>query len=153
MDCCAQGSICFELIKSLPTALIALIVAIISYHQWRVSKAKLKLDLFDRRYEIFMKTWKILSGVVSNGTRTENLGLGTPFNNFLPEAKFLFGKDVSNYLDEVSNKWAKLHGIEGMDRASEYAAEKTVLLTYFHDQAEKGVKEVFGPYLNFDEWK
>ena len=153
MECCTQGTTCLEVLKILPTAFIALLVAIISFQQWRVSKAKLKLDLFDRRYEIFMRTWKILSEAVGKGTRAEQYGLGTPFNNFLPEAKFLFGKEVFHYLDEVSNKWVRLHAIEAMEHTSTFAQERSDLLVYFSEQADNRVKEVFGPYLNFDEWK
>ena len=47
-----QGTTCFEILKIIPTAAIALIVAAITLQQWRVAKAKLKLDLFDRRYKI-----------------------------------------------------------------------------------------------------
>jgi|SRR5271170_1707414 len=152
MGCCVQGTTCFEILKIAPTALIALIVAIITFQQWRVSKAKLKLDLFDRRYDVFFKTWVILSETVAKGTRETNYGLGTPFNNFLPQAKFLFGDDINNYLDLVSEKWTRLHGIEGMDRQSEYAQEKSDLMMFFHDESARA-KDVFGPYLNFDEWK
>jgi hypothetical protein len=157
MDGCIQGTICFEWMKGVPAAFVTFVIgciaARITYNQFRVAQAKLKLDLFDKRFKIFHETWKIVSLTVANGTREERYGLGTPFNNFLPEAKFLFGKEVYVYLDEVSTKWARLHGIEGMERPSEYAQERFDLLTYFHDQADKRVKEVFGPYLNFDEWK
>jgi hypothetical protein len=70
---CVQGTTCFEFFKLAPTALIALIVAGITFGQWRVARAKLKLDLFDRRYKIFHQTWAALSGTVMRGTREKNL--------------------------------------------------------------------------------
>jgi hypothetical protein len=156
MDSCIQGTICFEWMKGIPAAFVTFIIgciaARITYNQFRVAQAKLKLDLFDKRYDVFHKTWVIMSGVVDKGTRNAQFGLGTPLNNFLPQAKFLFGKDINDYLDLVSKKWARLHGIEGMDRPSEYAQEKSELLMFFHDEASRA-KEVFGPYLNFEEWK
>jgi hypothetical protein len=156
MDCCTQGTVCFELIKGLPAAFVTLIIGVIAaaitYNQYKVAAAKLKLDLFERRFAIFQETWKILSEVVMKGTREKNYGLGTPFNNFLPEAKFLFGTDVSNYLDDLATNWSRLHGIEGTNELSRYAQEKYDLTGWFKEQADTKVKEVFGRYLNFERW-
>ena len=110
--CCVSGSICFELIKGVPTALVAVVIggigAMIAYRQVVIAQAKLKLDLFDKRYAIFLETWKILSEVVRTGTRGTNYGLGNPFSNFIPQARFLFGRDIEAYLNETVSKWSEL---------------------------------------------
>jgi hypothetical protein len=117
--------------KGLPAAFVALVIgciaARITYNQFRVAEAKLKLDLFERRYNIFHETWKTLSEVVGKGTREKNYGFGTPFNNYIPEAKFLFGADIETYLNTLASKWAKLHGIEGMEETSRYSQERMEL--------------------------
>ena len=95
---CEQGSLCFEWLKTVPTTIVAFAVAAIAIEQWRVAKAKLKLDLFDKRYAIFLDTWKIMSEVITKGPRSQNYGLGNPFSNFIPQARFLFGKDIESYL-------------------------------------------------------
>jgi hypothetical protein len=68
----AQGSICFEMVKGLPAAFVALVIgaiaAGIAWRQYQVAKARLKLDLFDKRHPIYQQTWEILSEVVINGT-------------------------------------------------------------------------------------
>ena len=157
MDCCTQGSICFELVKGLPAVFVTLVIggiaARITYQQYKVAEAKLKLDLFERRYKIFLETWKILSEVVQKGTRETNYGLRTPFNNFMPETKFLFGADIADYVSQLTSKWTRLHGIEGMNESSKYAEEKCELINWFKEQADDVVKEKFGSYLNFDRWK
>ena len=157
MDCCSQGSICFELIKGLPAAFVTLVIggiaARITFQQYKVAEAKLKLDLFERRYKIFLETWKILSAVVGTGTRETNYGLGTPFNNFIPEAKFLFGADIADYVNQLASKWTRLHAIERMDQMSTYAEERSALVNWFKEQADDVVKMKFGSYLNFDRWK
>jgi hypothetical protein len=158
VSCCTQGSICFELVKGLPAAVVALIIGLIAagiaYRQYKVAQAKLKLDLFERRFVIFHKTWEILSETATKGTREHNYGLATPFNNFLPEAAFLFGPDVEKYLDNTATKWTELYGIEGdTNNAARHAAKKAELQGWFFDQANKGVKEIFGRYLNFHKWK
>ena len=162
MDCCAQGSICFELLKGVPTAVVALAIglaaAVIAWRQYRVAKAKLSLDLFDKRYRIFEETWKILSEAVTTGTRTKSYGLGTPFNNFLPEARFLFGKDIADYLDMALKNWSELWSLEAVLASVSggnqvQIARSAELQRWFAEQASNGVKEKFGPYLNFERWR
>ena len=63
--CC--GPVCIALIQGIPAALVTLTVGIvgglIAYHQSAVAQAKLKLDLFEKRYPIFQETWKNMSEV------------------------------------------------------------------------------------------
>jgi hypothetical protein len=158
--CCVQGSICFEWIKTLPTTLVALIfgaiAAGITYHQYAVTKAKLKLDLFDKRYAIFQRTVTLLD-VARKGTRERNYGLA-PFNDFRPQAAFLFGKPIERYLIEASTKWNELHGLEGeldgagIDRQANIASSR-VLKNWFEEQVLNGAKAQFGAYLDFESWK
>jgi len=156
--CCTQGSICFELIKGVPTALAALVIggiaARIAYHQYRVAHAKLKLDLFDKRYAIFQEIWEICSGVTIGGTQEfkNKNGLFSPFNNLRPKVRFLFGHDVERYVDSLVKNWAALAAIDPYDRPKD-AEKKSELQDWFHEQASTEVKEVFGPYLNLKEWK
>jgi hypothetical protein len=98
--CC--GPVYISHVQGIPAALVTLTVGIagwvITRHQAAVAQAKLKLDLFDKRYPIFLDTWTIMSEVVTRGTREKNYGLGNPFSNFIPQARFLFGEEVERYL-------------------------------------------------------
>jgi hypothetical protein len=155
MDSCAQGSICFELLPGLHadfvTLIIGTIAARITYNQFTV--AKLKLDLFERRYAIFHKTWAILSDVVIKGTREDHHGLSTPFNVFLPEAAFLYGSEIFDYLCDLSEKWNELRGLEGEKNTAANIPRTTELTQWFFDEATIGAKEKFGKYLDFANWK
>ncbi len=157
MSCCVPGTICFELIRGIPAALVALVIgaiaALIAYRQYQVAQAKLKLDLFERRFKIFSRTWEILSETATQGTRVKNYGLGNPFSNFLPEAAFLFGTDVQEYLSLAVNQWIELSGIEGEPNAPEHAARRAELKRWFFQEASAGAKKLFGRYLNFETWK
>ena len=150
------------LVTGVPAALVALAVGVagwlINRHQANIAEAKLKLDLFDKRYPIFLQTWQIMSEVVSKGTREKNYGLGNPFSNFMPQARFLFGRDIEAYLSHAVKQWTDLYAIEAEignagARASEYAKRRSDLLQWFFDQASTGVKDLFGPYLDFENWK
>ena len=159
----ATSSFASELIKGLPAAFVALVIgaiaAFLTWRQYEVARAKLKFDLFDRRFAIFQQTWEILSEVVIRGTREKNYGLATPFNDFLPQARFLFGKDISDYLDEASTNWADLHALEA-ERADLSGQERLrnierarELRNWFEEEAKEGCKRTFGSYLNFERWK
>jgi hypothetical protein len=148
-----------DLLKGLPAGIVALIVAAISWRQYLVARAKLKLDLFDRRYAIFQQTWEILSEVTMRGTREKSYGLATPFNNFLPQARFLFGKKIADYLDQASTNWNELHGLEGeradvagADRQNNIARTRK-LKNWFFKEASDGCKQMFDEYLDFERWK
>jgi hypothetical protein len=157
--CC--GPVCIALVQGIPTALVALTVGIvgsyIAYRQASVAKAKLKLDLFEKRYPIFQQTWEIMSETALRGTRVRHYGFGNPFSNFMPQARFLFGKNVEAYLSNAVNRWAELHGYEGEREdalaAAQHAARVAELKGWFHQQASTGLRELFDPYLDFEKWR
>jgi hypothetical protein len=162
MDCCVQGTMCFEWMKGLPTVLVALvfggIAAGITWRQYKVAQAKLKLDLFERRFKIFHQVWEIVSATFSQGAgqpRFSGVGLGTPFNNFRPEAAFLFGKGIVAYIDELGKKWGQYRAHEGLrdEEAAKNADQGKALQHYFFEQADHGVKDRFSPFLDFANWK
>lgn len=162
MNSCASGSVCFQLIQGIPTAGVALIVGIvgafIAVWQAKIAGAKLKLGLFERRYAIFLETWKIMSEVATHGARPKNYGLGNPFSNFIPQARFLFGEKLERYLFDAVGQWTHLHAVEGelagsTPRVAELAEQQRLLTNWFFDQADTGVKKMFGRYLNFEKWK
>jgi hypothetical protein len=159
---CSAGTNCFEWIKVLSPTVVAFIFGVIAarltWNQYQVAQAKLKLDLFERRYAIFQKVWQICSLTFHHGTRQptfKGVGFGTPFNNFRPEAAFLFGKGIQAYIDELAEKWGQYHGHEGMrdDDARKSVDLGVTLQDYFFAQADHGVKDQFSPFLNFDKWK
>lgn len=159
---CATDSISSDLIKGTPAAFVALIIGLIAawiaYHQYRVAHAKLKLDLFDKRYAIFLDTWKILSEVVSQGVQRTG-GLSTPFNNNLPQAAFLFGPDVEAYLNKAVSQWALFWAIQVRTQGNgnivhpDDIAKRAELQQWFFEEASQGAKRIFGRYLDFKQWK
>jgi hypothetical protein len=160
--CFDSGSICFELVKGLPAAFVALVIGLvaagIAWRQYRVAKAKLNLDLFDKRYAVFLETWKILSAVSIEGPQQEH-GLFTPFNNFIPQAAFLFGDDIEAYLHLAVKNWtdflaaqALADGGQGEARLKAIA-RRAELEQWFETEAKDGAKKRFGEYMSFETWK
>jgi hypothetical protein len=163
---CVQGSPCLAVAQGIPTALVALVIGgltvYIAWKQKDIARAKLKLDLFERRYKIFEQVWTTVSDTFSYGPRDERFGqvglgrLGTPFNFYIPEAGFLFGKKIETYIHELAKKWAQFHHIEGLPKelsTPEQLSAAIDLQNYFKDQLNQGIKAMFSPYLDFDKWK
>jgi hypothetical protein len=158
---CSPGSLCFEMMKGVPAAFVTLIiggiVAGITWRQYKVAQAKLKLDLFERRYAIFEKVWMITSNTFRHGCRaTEKMmNMATPFNNFRPEAAFLFGREMEAYIDELARLWGALWAHEGLkeEESVKNVDNAVKIQEWFGEQASHGVKDRFSRYLDFANWK
>ncbi len=79
--------------------LIAAIAATIAYQQWRTARNKLKLDLFERRMEIYEAARELLGNVARTGNTT--LEKQFEFLSKTRSAKWLFGPEVVEYFDHL----------------------------------------------------
>ena len=84
------------------TLIVGLSVAFIAWQQWKVSHAKLRLDLFDRRYKVFEATRLFLGGIVSAATFDDSQ-LFT-FYAGTADAEFLFDSEVVEYLAQIRKR-------------------------------------------------
>jgi hypothetical protein len=76
------------LATSIVTAAIAVIVAIIAYQQWRVNREKLRLDLYNRRFDIYLRCLNLHEQLIGHGSPDENLL--DPFFRAFRESRFMF---------------------------------------------------------------
>jgi hypothetical protein len=93
------------------------------------------------------------------GTREKNWALATPFNNFLPEAGFLFGSEINDYLNQCGRNWTELNGLQtekndvaGKDRQKNIE-RSSELTCWFFEQASTGCKVKFAKYPKFADTK
>ncbi len=88
-------------VNDLGTPAIALLVAAITIGQWVTNRARLRHELFDRRYDVYEKVAGFVSGVLRSGTVT--LGADDEFNRQTKQAFFVFGCDArgKSLLDEI----------------------------------------------------
>ncbi len=154
---CIDGTICFELIKGLPAAFVTLIIGIlavyIAWRQYRVAKAKLNLDLFEKRMKIYNETNLFLKGYLNTSGR--NAEQAQHFSEFLTEAGFLFGKDIEDYMEELVRKFInqlrhreKVGNTSSEENKDAWESEK-----WLARQQSQVVKAKFGKYLDFSLWK
>ncbi|AJY67697.1 hypothetical protein [Burkholderia glumae] len=160
---CAEHTLCFEYAKGLPAAVVALlaafIAATIAFRQYRVAKAKLNLDLFERRYELFDLVWDYASHVSHNGVGWLHGEQRIDLANTQPKIQFLFGPEIADYVHEILENSASLWTIEQATAANNgvtppnLVERHTELTRWFTFEAASGVREKFGRYLDFQKWR
>jgi len=148
-----------DLIKGLPAAFVALVIgsvaALIAWRQYRVARAKLNLDLFEQRYELYRLIWELLS---AQGTPVSQLE--TNFGNSIPKAFFLFGSEVGDFMFECLNRLhqlrvarRKLGQTEPGDPARGAIEREVVVLLDFWEIELKRLRSRFAKYMDFKEWQ
>jgi hypothetical protein len=75
------------------------------WQQWKTHKLKLKLERYDRRVHVYEEVKRILSLIISAADVSMDELL--KFRAAVAEADFLFGSEISKYLDEIYS-----HGVE-----------------------------------------
>jgi hypothetical protein len=141
----------------LPIATFALSVAVVcvAWAQWRVARNKLRLDLFDRRWQIYAATSKFVDAINND---PENVGSYlNDFNAGTSNAEFLFDSDVVNYIQLVRTRAVDMltaHTLSESERDEEerkrnierFASERKWLI----EQVQSGaMTKTFAPYLGF----
>lgn len=105
----AYDPIVLALVGGIPTALIATIAAYVAWRQWSTAQAKLKLDLFEKRYELFELLWTF----VSSRTGAEDLdsakakNVAARFSNAQHKFDFLFDEASKVYVKELMSRSIK----------------------------------------------
>jgi hypothetical protein len=121
-------------------------VAVIAYGQYRIEKDKVKLELYRKRYDIYIKVQEFIAIIVGNNyCTTENLQM---FLRDTREVEFLFNQDIVNYLDEMYKKGVAMrdtYNLETRDPDSFYEIQD-----WFGHQFKESIKK-FKPYLDFTQ--
>ena len=60
-----------ELLSALLTPVIAVVATMIAIFQYRTERQRWRLDMFDKRYPIYLATMSYISAVVQKGDMTD----------------------------------------------------------------------------------
>jgi hypothetical protein len=86
--------------QALATPAIALLAILIAILQWRTAHQKIVLDLFERRMKVYSEIRAVIASVVSSGKLPNERHF--EFMRAIDGAKFLFGSNVTNYLEGLN---------------------------------------------------
>jgi hypothetical protein len=139
-------------ISTFSTFGIGVLLAFIAYRQSKISLAKLKFDLYERRLKVFNIVMTFIASIFANGN-VEMIVL----HQFLydtNECEFLFGKDVCKYIEVLHRKGKEIHYANlklerrmlGESDRSEITGENLELANWF-DQQLKEARKIFSKDL------
>jgi len=144
--------IMLKLSQTVLTPIIAILAAWIAFQQHKTNRYKLRLDLYDKRFNVFHKLISFVSSAVQQGNVTDE-----QLNEFLRStayANFLFDKDIETYIDEMYHKGVDLHYMEKSikelsgNKQKEILDKREIVFNWFVKQFTESRKK-FGRYLNF----
>jgi hypothetical protein len=86
------------------TLSISAIVAAITRAQWKTNQEKLRLDLYAKRFDIYMRTLDFQDALLGWKDEPEQVALIAPFYRAYRESKFLFPESagVFRFMEEFS---------------------------------------------------
>lgn len=99
-----------KVISTLATLTIGVAASALAYRQFKISKAKLRFDLYEKRYALFLKLRMFVSDLAignNNDPQEVQLKAGA-FKRDTIECRFLFDDDVAAYFDLVYSKASEL---------------------------------------------
>jgi hypothetical protein len=157
-----------QLLKELGPVSVAVIAAaiasLIQWRQWRtadlqrrISEDKLRIELFDRRFDIYLQLSKYINHISTHGNMDyeahDQLIAG------LTSAKFLFGKDMNEYFEKLRIEGIKLKSISEVfqhlspgEQRSKLVNERSEIFRMFMEQYEEAPRR-FEPYIGFGKLK
>jgi hypothetical protein len=91
------------------TVLVAAFVAAITWFQWKTNREKLRLDLYQRRFEIYLRVLDFHVALWQQDEPKLDV-LHVPFMKASWESKFLFPKEsgIYDFLDEYNLRTARV---------------------------------------------
>ena len=145
-------------IASLLTPLTAFIALWVGIKQYKIEKNQLKLNLYQKRYQVYDGIKNLLIAAIQNGKLN-----ATDLSNFTVDTKehdFLFDNDIADYIKQIQEKAANWHalgfdlhapgGVPNETRRQELATKNSELFLWFGNQFDIS-KGLFKKYLKFDK--
>jgi hypothetical protein len=136
------------------TALIGASVALIAYYQWKTNREKLRFDLYQRRFEIYLRVLDFHFAIWQQDEPKLDL-LHVPFMKAFWESKFLFPEEsgIYDFLDEYNLRTSRVRVYRSQipprsDLTPKERAQSIKDKIWIKDCI--GIlDEKLGPYLNF----
>ncbi|MGB8277178.1 MAG: hypothetical protein WCF20_04470 [Methylovirgula sp.] len=99
-----------SVLQFLAVQTVALLVAVISFLQWRTAHQRAVLDLFERRMNVYDSIREVIDEIVRGGDVT-NVHIGK-FDRAIDKVPFLFRNEVKSYLDDLRKTMVSRHALD-----------------------------------------
>jgi len=137
-----------NILNALLIPLIAIIAAYIAYQQYSINRKKVKLDLYEKRYNIYKTTKKILFTVTQDG-KIELKELKNSIIGIKNESKFLFNKEVVQFIKNLQENSIKLNNLNNERIKTTEQQNKANELTNWFTDNYINLEDLYNPYLSF----
>ena len=149
-----------EYVKALGTPVAALVAAAVTgsfaYKQWKTARNKLKLDLFEKRFEVYEAGIQLIREIVSpsagDGKRL------TELTKEISGAKWLLNEQIAQHLNELLTRaWKRLalerdldeHGIS-MEQREQEISEYQIDVQAFVSKERAKLDAQFDKFLHVE---
>jgi len=152
-------------LQNFPTLIISCLALGFSFHAYKFSKEKFRLDLLDRRWEIYLEVLKFCSGVMTHGglprhdkndeERNESVvnalkAANASFRGMgYHKARSLFGPEIHEEFEKLNEAYAWL---VSQPKGEGWSEKEDAHLLYVCTIIEK-LPDLFRPYVYFGEYK
>jgi hypothetical protein len=144
----------WAIFQGLCLVLVTVAGVYIAWRQHKTARAKLQLDLYDKRYGVFQAVKRLLAEVGRTGTAS--LETMIDFDQGTADADFMFGDEVTTYIAIMRARGFKLHQYGNVvadmrhpNRARAIDAQANELLWFMQQYNE--MRGVFRPFMTLDE--
>lgn len=151
-DCITCSRDWIDILTALLTPTIAILGIYIAYQQWYTNRNKLKIDLFDKRFQIFESIKKFIANILTSG-KVED-GDAIQFLRDIKSVRFLFedNADILKLTNEIYTKANKLHALEKTESKSsgedlkKNLDKQDEIMKWYQEQLIN-IDEIFKKYL------
>lgn len=143
------------------TVAAACVAAYIACQQWLTNKRKLKLDLFDRRFKVYLAARSLLREIRDTAEVRDETKRA--FVHDIEESEFLFEREATDFLSDLLKralalrsdgcKLDRLSGAATNDEKADGVTEHMRRIGDWAEAEESKVAERFQPYLDFRKLK
>jgi hypothetical protein len=127
-----------NILSTVATLAIGIAASALAYQQFRISKSKLRFELYEKRLALFKLAMEFTRAVCANTDQSKTLELAWAFKRDTSEHCFLFTPDVAAYFNTLYAKANELAGAQGRTLGANN--DTTDLLLWFDSQSYAMVK-------------
>lgn len=134
--------------------LVSVLVAWIMWRQAKTARDKLRLDLFEKRYGVYVGFENLAKVVMGSGNVSQEAL--REYSLHTAPSEFLFDKDVIQYLEKVWKIALELQHVNAElphtpvgDKRNHLAQRECEICIWFNEELRRAPSEVFGRDMSF----